>query len=425
MKLKYFFALSLIVNLIFTIQWVRIGSWKADDPGSSGMREKVETASALSQETPDGDNVEVEVRPSEQVFSWETLESEDYLTYMENLRRIGCPEETIADIIKSDVVKMFEQRRDEMLAGLPELEYWKGLDYLNGYISQIDLKAFRLLEEEKHSVLKTLLGKNYGSSTVPHTQLLEEVIRKKTLGFLPEGKSRAVYEIYDQIQSEMVEVSNENRDDPTIRAGLLSDLLAKRDQQVAALLTPEEKFEADLRMHGSAHALRHTTDAMNATEEEFREIFALQQKINKDHQVEYYSGDTESRDRFHAARQQMMEELKNLLGEDRYRDYTLALDPNFKRFHKIAESSGLERVATVEAYDIQMAAQDAVRQLQSQPGISPESMKEAANQIYAETTAALQDKLGSRGWEQFKNSSFGSDLERLRELNSIQPVEGH
>jgi hypothetical protein len=38
-----------------------------------------------------------------QVFSWSQIESTDYRTYIVNLRSIGCPEQTIRDIITADV----------------------------------------------------------------------------------------------------------------------------------------------------------------------------------------------------------------------------------------------------------------------------------------------------------------------------------
>jgi len=37
-----------------------------------------------------------------QFFSWQQLESPDYQTYVANLRDIGCPEQTIRDIIIAD-----------------------------------------------------------------------------------------------------------------------------------------------------------------------------------------------------------------------------------------------------------------------------------------------------------------------------------
>src|SRR6185295_13015383 len=39
-------------------------------------------------------------------FEWRQLESEDYRTYINRLRSIGCPEETIRDIVIADLEKL-------------------------------------------------------------------------------------------------------------------------------------------------------------------------------------------------------------------------------------------------------------------------------------------------------------------------------
>src|ERR1043165_8175227 len=48
-------------------------------------------------------------------FHWRQIESGDYREYISNLRRIGCPEETIRDIIIADVNKLYAARRAELV----------------------------------------------------------------------------------------------------------------------------------------------------------------------------------------------------------------------------------------------------------------------------------------------------------------------
>jgi hypothetical protein len=47
-------------------------------------------------------------------FSWARLEAPDYPTYIQNLRSIGCPEETIRDIVSADLHKLFLQKRSQL-----------------------------------------------------------------------------------------------------------------------------------------------------------------------------------------------------------------------------------------------------------------------------------------------------------------------
>src|SRR5687767_12623141 len=46
-----------------------------------------------------------------QNFTWHEVESSDYETFIKNLRTIGCPEQTIRDIIVADVDLLFGHRR--------------------------------------------------------------------------------------------------------------------------------------------------------------------------------------------------------------------------------------------------------------------------------------------------------------------------
>src|SRR4051812_35254703 len=46
-----------------------------------------------------------------QSFDWRLVESGDYKKYIANLRAIGCPEETIRDIIMADVTNLFASRK--------------------------------------------------------------------------------------------------------------------------------------------------------------------------------------------------------------------------------------------------------------------------------------------------------------------------
>src|SRR5687767_1019026 len=41
-------------------------------------------------------------------FQWALIESEDYPTYIHNLRTIGCPEKTIRDIIAGEVDRLYD-----------------------------------------------------------------------------------------------------------------------------------------------------------------------------------------------------------------------------------------------------------------------------------------------------------------------------
>jgi hypothetical protein len=77
-------------------------------------------------------------------FNWSELESEDYRTYITNLRRIGCPEQTIRDIITADVAGLYAPRRKKLES-----------DSAHGQNLAEQLLALR---QEETWVVATLLG---------------------------------------------------------------------------------------------------------------------------------------------------------------------------------------------------------------------------------------------------------------------------
>src|SRR2546422_3482056 len=59
-----------------------------------------------------------------QNFVWNQIESDDFPTYIANLRAIGCPESTIRDIIVADVNQVFARRRATEIV-TAEQQWWR------------------------------------------------------------------------------------------------------------------------------------------------------------------------------------------------------------------------------------------------------------------------------------------------------------
>src|SRR5688572_8376134 len=65
-------------------------------------------------------------------FDWKSVESADYQTYLANLRAAGCPEETIRDIIRADLTKLYDEKKRAVRKESPKFEYWKGDRFIRG-----------------------------------------------------------------------------------------------------------------------------------------------------------------------------------------------------------------------------------------------------------------------------------------------------
>src|SRR4030095_2131374 len=69
-------------------------------------------------------HIEVPVNVPEP-FDWRKVESEDYRQYIANLRAVGCPEQTVRDIIIADVAALFEARRRPLVQPFEGFKFWK------------------------------------------------------------------------------------------------------------------------------------------------------------------------------------------------------------------------------------------------------------------------------------------------------------
>src|SRR5438132_919174 len=95
-----------------------------------------------------------------QFFSWREVESRDYPTYIANLRDIGCPEQTIRDIIIADVNALFAQKRaTEMVTA--ESQWWRSEP--DPAVVQAAADKAKALDEERRVLLTRLLGASWES----------------------------------------------------------------------------------------------------------------------------------------------------------------------------------------------------------------------------------------------------------------------
>src|SRR6188474_1966258 len=157
MNARVLLILSLCANLALAGYLVYQGRGKASATTTPGPEVQQAAASAASSAAKtDGKSVTITV-PST-ALDWRIVESEDYKKYIANLRAIGCPEETIRDIITADVNKLFEQRRSEVTGSTNKFQFWKTGTFFTDMFNEEKLNKHRELAKEKRDLLKELLG---------------------------------------------------------------------------------------------------------------------------------------------------------------------------------------------------------------------------------------------------------------------------
>lgn len=435
MNTKSALMLSILGNLILAIMLISGNPGSGNSSKSAGdtqnpVENNSQAADNSKADASDGSDGDAEAgsggNDTEVSFDWQMVESEDYLSYIENLRKIGCPEETIKDIIKADVEKLFKQRRADFQKNLPPPEYWKASAMMGLGYSKEELDHWKALQKEQNATLKTLLGSSYKpepANLAMSVMTDPEMMITRSIGFLSEDKRSQVYQAMMGMQSEIMEKAAD--DAGGFDGSMMADVQRNLDAKLSEFLSPEEKFEVDLRLSNASQSMKFQLREFDPSEEEFRSLFAAQQKLEKEmgvSQFDLMQGDRDAQKRYSELQQEFKDVSKEILGDQRYQEYEMSQDYNFTELNKIAKRNGLDRSNAVQAWEIQKAANEAAQQIRSNSDLTPEARNQAQMAIYEETSSALKGALGDTGFDNYNKSHAAGWLDQLKVDNSIGKI---
>jgi hypothetical protein len=392
---------SLAVNLLLTLYIVRQATTKDSPTKADEGRPQagVEAADAKRDpQNPTGD-APASVSPV-RTFTWESVESPDYREYITNLRAIGCPEETIRDIIVADVNKLYAAKKREARGEPRKYEYWKAGNPWMASLNTEALAANRALDEEKLAVLRQLgiepdLKMQMASLVDPADAL------GSMFGFLPENKQVSVMKVMQDMQTEMAESAKDGGFD----AEAMQASQKKMEAAIKGVLSPEEFREYELRMSMTANTLRSQLAGFDPSEQEFLQVYDLRKAFDDEFSMFGRGNETEAEQkRRNEAEKQLNEAIKQSLGETRYADYERAKDWTFQQIQQATKRADLGTTEAIKVYEMKKVAEAEARNLRNNQDLTAEQRNAALAGIQAETERAVQTVLGDKGWEQYNRN---------------------
>lgn len=325
-------------------------------------------------------------------FRWAQLESEDYRDYITRLRAIGCPEQTIRDLVIADVDKMFAPKVQAASVGPREVKYWQPVEQemWDGTAAQAALRQQRAVDYEKREVIRQLLG----------VDLIGERLRVQgqadyhgqRLGFLPEEKRAQVRSVLDQFADKERELMEEQIDngDGFLATGDLARIRQQKEAALGPLLTPEERAQYDLWFSDSASAVRQSVFGMNATEEEFLKLYQLQ----KDLDAQGGADNPKALEQFQLAAQKA-------LGPERHAEWTRAQDPNYRELAQVAARFKLPAATAAELHSYWEPIEAERARVDADPNLNATQRDAAYRAIAAETQKIFKEALGERAFRYY------------------------
>ena len=332
------------------------------------------------------------------VIDWRSVESEDYRIYIANLRRIGCPEQTVGEIIRADVNALFKERAAEVVRSKARPKYWAGKGALSSILDSESASAIAQLEMERKEVLAALLGEGAADDDF---NLAEKFLTDSTYEFMPPEKRESVKKLLAGFDAERVRRFGNV---VQTREALLE--LRKfedaKEKALAGILSPEELFEYRVRFSPDADFLRNELSEFGASEGEFREILTYRQKVKDAILQVPESATTEERQA--QAKDILLGangELSAKLGAERYAEYNREQDGNYKEIRRIAGEAELDKAGAQKAYSLHAALLDRIQEIQRDTSLDAAAQTKARQAASEAAFAHLEQVLGSDGYAEY------------------------
>lgn len=332
-----------------------------------------------------------------QLLTWNELESDNYNVYIANLRDIGCPEQTIRDIIIADVNALYARRKATELI-TPDQQWWRSQPDTN-VLAAANQKSEQL-DNERRALLTNLLGPGWEGgdlASLPRPSRTPVQLDGPLLGQLPIEINQAVQNIAIRSQERLENYVNSRlREGKEVDGAEYARLQQQTRDELANVLTPPQLEEFLLRYSSTAVNLRARFAELqffNPTPEEFRSMF--RSVSNLDHQIALLSGATDANSVRHrqTLEQQRENSIRAALGPRRYEEYRLLQDDAYRESLRLAQQNNAPD-STGTLYELNVATRAEEARIRLDPTLTPEQREIELKRIELERLRANAVAMG-------------------------------
>ena len=339
-------------------------------------------------------------------LDWQSVESPDYKQYVQNLRGIGCPEETIFDIIVADVNTLYAMKARSLVPAR-EWKYWEAEDEVPAREEIRSQKLRRDLENEKRALIAAILGPDALEKLRKYQLWGGEDSADRKLAFLSEEKRRKLKELQEKF-FELEQAATEWDSSGVMTEETMQKLAAlakQRRAETEGLLSPAELQELDLRTSETAGRLRQELNGFHPTEQEFRALYGLRKAWE-----DQMNADTDIRDPNVQQQRQQAQQLfdqnsRTALGDQRYQEYQRSRDIDYQNTLRMAAYFGLSATAANDVYALKRQDEQMAQNVLAMTGATDEQRDTALQQMQQDTERQLKQILGEKVFQEYRRSN--------------------
>ena len=189
------------------------------------------------------------------------------------------------------------------------------------------------------------------------------------------------------------------------------EALLERENQadLAALLTPQELEDYQMRTSRITASLRTPLSIMDATEAEFRAIYRIQAPfadlLYPASDIVRHSFSDEQWQQRREAQQKIADQLKQVLGDARYTDYARASSYEFQQLYRLVQQENLPTTTAARTFDLRDTAAQESQRIFNDQALDPEQKRAALQTLAQNTSAQIVGLLGANAGNAYVKSA--------------------
>ncbi|MBI2947703.1 MAG: hypothetical protein HYY23_08645 [Verrucomicrobia bacterium] len=386
MKTKILLVLSLALNAVLLAMWARHSNpQRVDEPPAAEVR--IVTNTVVRKAPASSRTV---AQPTVLPMDWRSIESADYRTYIQNLRKAGCPEETIRDIIIADVNKLYASRWRAAHPADPNWKYWEA-EGKSGKEERQRKQERAALEQEKRALIRELLGIDLEQETRSYALDSGFDKQERALSFLSVEKQNQIRELQARFKAASAAISpaeGTGKESKVEMQRRMAGLEKQYQAELRQILTPSELEDYELRSSSLASKLRNELSAFEPSEQEFKQLFKLYQGLEEQRASFPGKWTEEQQD---LAQRQVKEQARQLLGDARFDEFQRARSEEYLDAVRTAEKMELPKDAVDQMYQINVALREQVEAVRANPNLNERERDALVRNIKEERQRALAE----------------------------------
>lgn len=342
---------------------------------------------------------------------WAALDSDDLPTLVKRLRAAGFSRQVILGILNARLEARFADRLKALTGDVESTPYWKPDPLNSPFGGSKYWEQYSQVYRERSRMLRELLGDDsmaWGGTDPAAAQ-------RRQFGNISKEKIDLVQRINDDY-AEMTSQVRAAMQGITLPEDKEKLALLEREKRadLAAILTPSELEEYEMRSSPVTSRLRNALTLMDASEAEFRAIFKVQHAFN-DRVNPMMSGMISSQmmDDRREAQKQMNEQLKTTLSPERYNDFMRVSNPEYQQLHRLAQKENIPAETVTRAYSIRDTISAESVRIADDTALTNEQKRAALTALAQKGRTQILSTLGPGAGESYAQAArWLSTLER-------------